>query len=333
MERSAVQSVLFNVLTRVSRPRYFEACRQSVAAQVHRPVRHVVTIDSDECATAVRDLPELRVERKQPGVDGSFPFNLYLNRLYDLVEDGWVLFLDDDDLLSSPWSLADLAGRISADGCDPDVLYLWKVWFPHFNSVVPRQTFGQVPTLGDVDSAGVCFHSKHLPAATWDANKCGDFRVIRQLHQSLPRTVWIDRVLTAIQDKAHGGDTHDLQAPEPPRLPDELDRIAALLAQREMAAADLERSRAEWATSTAELQGVRDDLAATKARLHASNDELAATKAQWRESRAEAMRSAGELRRLEAENERLSASKSWRWSAPARGAAEIVRRALVHRHQ
>jgi len=186
--------VLINVLTRTSnRPIYFRDCVDSVRSQTHRDLRHVVGADDDaSLAYAQVHVPDaLRLQPATPTDrrPNAAPYNLYLNTLMDRVEDGWIMFLDDDDTFVDAQSLAVIAEHAT----DEDRVLLWRVQFP--GRLVPAHSFGRIPLLGDVTGAGFMFHSKHRAVAQWDAVKGADHRVIERLFLLL-KPVWIDRILT-----------------------------------------------------------------------------------------------------------------------------------------
>lgn len=346
---------LFNVLTRVSRPRYFATCRESVVTQLHPHVRQIVSIDSDRCLGAVEGLPTVRVERGGPE-RGTFPFNLYFNELYREVQPGWVVFLDDDDVFTSPWALSDLAAQIERDGSDPDVMYLWKVWFPEWNTVIPRRSFGREPTECDINTSGACFHSKHLTHATWDGNKVGDYRVLRRLWERVPRAVWLDRVFVAQQDVPHFGDLAD-QDGHVVRPADHLGRLgelvaardeslrqaeAAALAGREVTARQVAALTAELAEARTALAAAADEAARGRAALAAleldrnglektlqeRSRDLDAVRARLARLEAEQAKTRTALEQARAEAAEVRNSKSWRWLRPVREARGFLRRHL-----
>lgn len=189
--------VLVNVITRTSnRPLFFCDCVASVRGQTHRPVRHIVGADDDPSLAYARALIPDAVRVDAPGTEAppranDAAYNLYLNTLMQQVAEGWIMFLDDDDAFVDENSLA----AIAAHATDEDRVLLWRVQFPGW--VLPSESFGKVPLLGDVTGAGVMFHAKHRRHAQWDAVKGSDHRVIERLFLLL-KPYWIDAVLTRV---------------------------------------------------------------------------------------------------------------------------------------
>src|SRR3989338_333904 len=186
-------NTVVNVLTRTSnRPRFFYFNHQSVTSQSYPRVIHHVSYDDEATHGYVQmypDLQTLAVERQRRKNGTDFPFNEYCNLLMRQVKSGWVMFLDDDDLLSSPDSIAIAMRHINNE----DNLLLWKVQIG--NQIIPKKCWGKEPQLSDVSAIGFMFHLKHIPKVSWESRRGGDFKVIHHLH-SLLKPVWIDQVLT-----------------------------------------------------------------------------------------------------------------------------------------
>ena len=186
-------NTVVNVLTRTSnRPRFFYFNHQSVTSQSYPRVIHHVSYDDEATHGYVQmypDLQTLAVERQRRKNGTDFPFNEYCNLLMQQVKSGWVMFLDDDDLLSSPDSIAIAMRHVK----DEDTLLLWKVQLG--TQIIPKKCFGREPLISDVSAIGFMFHSKHIQKASWESRRGGDFKVIHHLY-SLLKPVWIGQVLT-----------------------------------------------------------------------------------------------------------------------------------------
>ena len=130
------------------------------------------------------------------------PYNLHLNTLADNVTDGWIVYLDDDDVFTRPDSLSTIAAHMTNEGR----LLLWKVQFPDGVTIPEDQFFGQPPRVCHISGIGFAFHTSHRTHAVWDAWSCSDYRVVSRLWEAVPEKVWIDDVLTGLQrEDAWGG--------------------------------------------------------------------------------------------------------------------------------
>jgi GT2 family glycosyltransferase len=196
-----------NILTRTSgRPNYFKENCASIKAQTYPHIRHIACADDDESFEYASKLADkvIRVERpekrKQYGWMHS-PYNFYCNQLMDQVEDGWVMFLDDDDVLTDPTYLEEVMKLVTSE----DQLIIWKGQI--HDKIIPSFSFGKGVALMDIGSFCFLFHSKHKWAAQWDEVKESDFRVALKLARLLPIT-WFDNVVTKVNnDKSLHGPT------------------------------------------------------------------------------------------------------------------------------
>ena len=196
---------LVNILTRTSgRPNYFAENTSSVKEQTYPHVRHIVCADDDESYEYAKGSASsiIRVERKPKREKYGFrhaPYNLYCNDLMDEVSEGWVMFLDDDDIFIDKHSLA----KIMKHAKDEDDLLIWKIQFP--GVIIPGPAFGKAVFPTQIDANCYMFHSKHIWAAQWDEVKESDYRVANKL-SSILNIKWINKVLTKVnQTKAiHG---------------------------------------------------------------------------------------------------------------------------------
>lgn len=186
---------LINILTRSNRrPLFFQDNRQSVTTQTYKNFRQLVSYENSATlkylsrhALPAGDL--IRVAR-QPTA-GSHPYNLFVNDLMEQVAAGWILFLDDDDLFTTPHALATIASQLT----DEDSLVIWRAWFP--DKTVPATKDIQQINPGGITSCCFAFHSKHKAKARWHEFKAGDYRCFEQLRSFL-KPVFLDDVLAKV---------------------------------------------------------------------------------------------------------------------------------------
>lgn len=201
-------NILVNVITRThGRPEYFRKCRESILNQTYENVNHIVgtDIDCDYYDNAIK-LPQKNVQ--QPRLMAEYntypaPWNLHLNELGTYVKDGWIMYLDDDDMFSHKNALKFIVNNIE----DDDQILLWRVKI-NINEngwIVPSNAaFGKRIEPGNFSGIGMMFHSKYLPV-DWGSWSYGDFRVVSQLLTKKLKPKWIDLVLTETQGKPNNG--------------------------------------------------------------------------------------------------------------------------------
>lgn len=214
---------LINILCRTAnRPKAFKVFVKSLAEQTYPEKRLIVSADddksfkycrkilSDNFFTVPSEIVRLQRTERNPNktlrLDGypvSFlyhaPYNLYENPLADKVDDGYMMYLDDDDKFCRPDSLECIASIISS----PDDLIMWKVNVQ--GRIIPEPDhFGCAPKPTHVSGIGFAFHSKYKDYAVWDEFSCCDYRVIKRLWDAIPNKVYIDSVLTQTQTIGQG---------------------------------------------------------------------------------------------------------------------------------
>ena len=216
---------LINILTRTAnRPNYFYNLMKSVQNQTYKNYNHIISVDNDKTEEYVRFygyiknttfirtvLKKLELNFKIPKYHDPLkhkpllhaPYNLHLNDLNDFVKDGWIMYLDDDDIFTSCDSLQNIA--LDINNINEDTLLLWRVKFLHAN-IPEAEYFGNEPIINHMSMIGFAFHSKYVSKIRFDEFKRGDYRFVRELWDIIPNKKWIDKVYTGIQrSKGSGG--------------------------------------------------------------------------------------------------------------------------------
>jgi hypothetical protein len=200
--------VLVNILTRThNRPNLFKICRESITRQTYKNINHIVGTDT-ECNYYDDTIKLSPKEIQQPQLMPEYrtypaPWNLHLNELAEHVKEGWVLYLDDDDMLCNQNAIKILANNVDNE----DQVLLWRVNINlNGNSwIVPNnEAFGRRIEAGNFSGIGMMFHSKHLPV-DWGSWSYGDFRVASQLVAKKLKPKWINLVLTQTQGTPNNG--------------------------------------------------------------------------------------------------------------------------------
>lgn len=188
-----------NILTRTSgRPNYFKENVESIKSQSYPYINHIVCADDDESFEYASKIADkvIRVPRSEKKTEYGFmhsPYNLYCNSLMDVVEDGWIMFLDDDDVLVDPSVIKGIMDGLT----DENEVIVWRGQI--HDKVIPSFSFGRGVSLGDIGSFCFMFHSKHKWAAKWDEVKESDFRVIFKLARLL-KIKWVDKLVVKVNN-------------------------------------------------------------------------------------------------------------------------------------
>lgn len=200
---------LINILTRTSgRPEFFRDCVHSIQNQTYKNVRHITCADDDDSFAYAKKLCDttIRVDKIAKRVDYGIahaPYNLYINSLLAEVDEGYILFLDDDDRFTS-----DTALEFISRFMEEDSLSLWRCKLPY--GIVPNEEVMSYPVLipQQVTSFGYIFHSKHKWAATWDGVKESDFRCAQRLSRLLGHK-WVNAIYTEVNTEVGLGYAKD----------------------------------------------------------------------------------------------------------------------------
>ncbi len=112
--------------------------------------------------------------------------NGYMNELHKRVGKGWVLYLDDDNLLVDKFAISEFLATVQSR----DALIAFR---SHLGRVTPTdENFKKRVVIGDFDSSNFALHSRNIGHAKWSSPRCGDFRMGAHLSTKLP-VQWVDR--------------------------------------------------------------------------------------------------------------------------------------------
>lgn len=201
-----------NILIKASRPNYLRVCMQSIKAQDYPNINVVFLCDSEKGVTATRAYDGRMIRVKKPIAktmrpEGEsygvfFPYNQYLDTAQKRVS-GYILCIDDDDRYSRPDSVSKIMEHVGEDR-----LVIWKTDF-NGEGIKPGASFGKKITLYDVTGIGICYHTSKVRYTDWSVWKRADYRTAKKL-SGVTETVWVDDVLTSLQDHAGFGTKKDL---------------------------------------------------------------------------------------------------------------------------
>lgn len=212
---------IINVITRTSgRPKYFRLHKEYVDMQGYDNINHIVCVDDDssrdyvskETVDVVVDIDREQLISQDPLKDknpftypdgrttGPYsPHNLYLNEAIKHVNEGWVMYLDDDDRFIDNNSIKTIVRLI--EDHDDDTLIYWRM--TRRRTEIPRKA-PNPPVLADIGSPCFTFNIKYKEHAEWDGWKCGDHRVVTRLHKNIPNKIWFPKSLIWINSQGLG---------------------------------------------------------------------------------------------------------------------------------
>jgi len=196
---------VINILTRTSnRPNGFDINYQSIHGQTYDNIKHIVAYDNDSDLEYIKncgDITTIKIDRQglidndqfiNPNTGKYSPHNMYFNEMIKEVDEGWIIYLDDDDTFTHSMVIQQIVKEIN--NADDDTLFVWK--FKLGTSLILPKTFSdeQPPRLGGIGGSCMGFHIKHKDLAIWDSWKCSDFRVIDRLYKGIPNHKFINKL-------------------------------------------------------------------------------------------------------------------------------------------
>lgn len=215
------EPILINILTRTSgRPNSFKICRESIEKQTYLNYRHIVSYDSVEDLQYINSykVEKIRVSRKtveevahyfNPGNREFAPYNLYCNELLREVKKGWIMFLDDDDMLAHKDVLEIMVSKIKEAG--KRTLFIWQMQYPDGKLLPPNDLMEKEEIkIYNIGSPCFLFHHQYAHKLTWDPWKCADYRIIKRLQKIIPKNHWIVHPLVRLNNFGDFGNRNDL---------------------------------------------------------------------------------------------------------------------------
>lgn len=184
-----------NILIRTSmRPEYFKTCIESVLSQTYTNYNIFICYDKKESLSYLENystIHNISIHYIEINSDEKYKFNLYNNFLMSLVNEGFILFLDDDDMFTHNNVLKIINENLVND----DSILLWKFMRP--DKVIYPSNVADIK-LGEIDTTSVCFHNKQKDLSGWNDKKNGDYYFYSNMFKSLSSLDSVDFKITEL---------------------------------------------------------------------------------------------------------------------------------------
>lgn len=187
-----------NILIRTSnRPDRFKRCINSVLNQKYNNFRVFICYDNVNSLDYLKKLDDnskiqyffVYVKSKE-----RYKYNLYCNRLKSLVNEGFVLYLDDDDELVHDLSLYTINKYLQNNH-----ILVWK-FFRSDKLIYPKNLNKII--LGEIVSCGFSSHIKNFKDISWWDKRNGDYNIFCKLLSKNIRIKFIEYILTKNQSQS-----------------------------------------------------------------------------------------------------------------------------------
>lgn len=193
---ASIPEKCISILIRTSnRPEYFKKCIDSILKQEYTHYKVFICYDKVESLDYLemyKDNPKIHYFYIQIESDKKYKFNLYCNQLLDCVKDGYVLFLDDDDILCHSSVL-----RVLNAHCKMDSILIWN-FYRADKLIFPVNVDNIV--LGEIDTSSFMAHINTYINCKWGSEQCGDFTFFNQvICTNNPTIKYVDYILCRTQ--------------------------------------------------------------------------------------------------------------------------------------
>ena len=142
------------------------------------------------------------------------PYNWYLKIAEKELQDGWVLYVDDDDQLYNNTTLEDLNTKIVDYGSE-DVLHLNQFSYPN-GDLIPDEGRSFLYEHGfpfvhrQISGVCLCFHTKYADYTYWDEWSSADFRTASSLREKIGKLNMTNLVAIKLTNGTSGGERKDI---------------------------------------------------------------------------------------------------------------------------
>jgi glycosyltransferase involved in cell wall biosynthesis len=191
-------SPLVNILIRTSnRPALFPRCYESIQQQTYKHTHVIVGYDSDN---ALEYIPR-GVDKVPVSANKGIPFyyDLYCNQLKKYVDEGWFMFLDDDDFFHSPTVLQDISAHMNGEH-EAIICQFLRKGTP--KPATPRIEKKQI-IEGKIGLPCLILHSKHKGLSGLDGYAGGDYRYILSVSERV-KTLFVPMVVVETDRRSKG---------------------------------------------------------------------------------------------------------------------------------
>lgn len=185
-----------NILIRTSnRPECFKKCIDSILQQNYENYQVYICYDKKESLDYLNEYqhyPQIRFFYVEETSTEKYKFNLYCNRLLEKVEDGYIMFLDDDDILIGNRTLEIINWHLAMNK-----MIIWNFLRP--DKLVFPKDLNKELILGEIDTSSICFHHSLKELSQWGDKQYGDYHFYKRIFNQCMKKQYVNYILTTTQ--------------------------------------------------------------------------------------------------------------------------------------
>jgi hypothetical protein len=185
-----------NILIRTSnRPECFKKCIESILQQNYENYQIFICYDKKESLdylTKYENYPQISFFYVEEKSKEKYKFNLYCNQLLGKVNDGYIMFLDDDDILIGNRTFEIINWYLASNK-----MIIWNFLRP--DKLVFPKDLNKELILGEIDTSSICFHHSLKSLSKWGDKQYGDYHFYKHIFNQCKEKLLIDYILTTTQ--------------------------------------------------------------------------------------------------------------------------------------
>lgn len=180
----------------------FKRLMDCVASQEYPNLEVIVSYDTPDTLEYIQDADVVtkvvQVERGK----GSHFYNDYMNTLLDEVHDGWVFFMDDDDMLFDSNTLKLMGSQL----VDEEAIHIFQMVDEAKNkAVIPPWHLGENVGVGSVGTPCFVMQAHIAKRARWDSEGAADGRYFEAVKEYAESIIRHDLVTVRLPSGANKG--------------------------------------------------------------------------------------------------------------------------------
>ena len=181
---------MITIITRTSnRPALLERLIKTIVFQSYKDITHLILADNNRAVDYTTKIcHKLKykakvVKVKKESNNNGF-YNLYLNTGIQLVNEGWIMFVDDDDYL-----IGNCIEKIMTQIKDENRIYICQ-YLRSYRAKPMKELFKNINyqagqndnfKCGNIGGGCLIFKKSQVKGCLWDDRRCSDFRFIKQM--------------------------------------------------------------------------------------------------------------------------------------------------------